>query len=80
MKTVYSDENNVVLDENSVERKPCINIESKSLELTNIVIQLSRYQHEVPSSCNTTVYLSGSKLPPIGAFGIRHPFMSHLYW
>ena len=25
-KTVYPDENNVVLDEKSVERKPCINI------------------------------------------------------
>ena len=34
MKTVYPDENNVVLDENSVERKPCINIKIKSLELT----------------------------------------------
>ena len=34
MKTVYQDENNVVLDENSVELKPCINRESKSLELT----------------------------------------------
>ena len=34
MKTVYPDENNVVLDENSVERKPCIDRESKSLELT----------------------------------------------
>ena len=34
MKTVYQDENNVVLDEKSVERKPCINRESKSLELT----------------------------------------------
>ena len=34
MKTVYQDENYVVLDENSVERKPCINKESKSLELT----------------------------------------------
>ena len=34
MKTVYQDENNVVLDENCVERKPCINRESKSLELT----------------------------------------------
>ena len=34
MKTVYPDENNAVLDENSVERKPCINIESKRLELT----------------------------------------------
>ena len=34
MKTVYQDEKNVVLDEKSVERKPCINRESKSLELT----------------------------------------------
>ena len=34
MKTVYQDENNVVLDENSVEWKPCINRESKSLDLT----------------------------------------------
>ena len=34
MKTVYQDENNLVLDENSVELKPCINRESKSLELT----------------------------------------------
>ena len=41
MKTVYQDENNVVIDENSVvlvensvEWKPCINRESKSLELT----------------------------------------------
>ena len=33
MKTVYQDENNDVLVENSVEWKPCINIESKSLEL-----------------------------------------------
>ena len=34
MKTVYPDENKVVLDENRAERKPCINRESKSLELT----------------------------------------------
>ena len=34
MKTIYQDENNVILDENSVEWKPCINRESKSLELT----------------------------------------------
>ena len=34
MKTVYQDENNVFLDENSVEEKPCINREIKSLELT----------------------------------------------
>ena len=34
MKTVYQDEKNVVLNENSVERKPCINRESKSNEIT----------------------------------------------
>ena len=34
MKTINPDENDVVLDENSVERKPCINKESKSLEIT----------------------------------------------
>ena len=34
MKTVYQDEKNVVLDENSVEWKPFINRESKSLEIT----------------------------------------------
>ena len=34
MKTVYQDENNVVLVENSVEQKPCINRECKSLKLT----------------------------------------------
>ena len=33
MKTVYQDENNVIIDENSVEWKPYINRESKSLEL-----------------------------------------------
>ena len=33
MKTVYPNENNVVLDENSVEKNPCINIETKILEL-----------------------------------------------
>ena len=34
MKTVYPDENNVVLNGNSVERKPCINRESKSDDIT----------------------------------------------
>ena len=34
IKTVYQDENNLVLVENSVEWKTCINRESKSLELT----------------------------------------------
>ena len=33
-ENVYQDENNVVLDKSSVGRKPCINRESKSLELT----------------------------------------------
>ena len=34
MKIVYPDENNVVLYENSVERKPCINIGINRDELT----------------------------------------------
>ena len=34
MKTIYQDENNAVLDENSVEWKLYIDRESKSLELT----------------------------------------------
>ena len=34
MKTVYPDENNVVLDSKSVERKPCIDRESKNFEIT----------------------------------------------
>ena len=34
MKTVYPDENNVVLNGNIVERKPCINRESKRDEIT----------------------------------------------
>ena len=34
MKTVYPDENNVVLDENIVEIKPCINRESKIVDIT----------------------------------------------
>ena len=33
-ETVYQYENNLILDENSIEWKPCINIESKILELT----------------------------------------------
>ena len=34
MQTVYQDENNLVIDKNCVEWKPCINRESKSLEIT----------------------------------------------
>ena len=54
---LFQNENNVVLNETNDEGKPCIDRESKSLELT---IQLySCYEkHEAPSSCNTTVYLS----------------------
>ena len=33
-ETVYQNENNVILVENSVEWKPCINRECKSLKLT----------------------------------------------
>ena len=43
--------------ENSVEVKPCINIESKSLEFT-IYLYLCYGEHEAPSTCNITVYLS----------------------
>ena len=55
-------EDSIVLNENSVDRKPCINRESKSDELTILVIQLSLYQHEVNRSCNTTFYLSHKKV------------------
>ena len=34
MKTVYQDENNDIIDDNSVERKPFINRESECFELT----------------------------------------------
>ena len=51
------EEDNAVLNENSVEGKPCINRESKIPELT---IWLYRWydEHESPSSCNTTAYIS----------------------
>ena len=45
---------------NIVERKPCINRETKILELT-IKLYLYYDEHEAPRSCNTTVYLSLSK-------------------
>ena len=50
--------------ENSVEGKPCINRRSKSLELT-IYLYSCYDEHEVPSSCDTTVYLSGLKIKEI---------------
>ena len=63
MKTVYPDGNNIFLDEKSVERKPCINRESKRLEIT---IYLYRYydEHEAPNRYNTTVYLLKSSQKP----------------
>ena len=51
------EENNVAMNENSVEGNPCINIESKSLELI-IQLYICYDEHEAPISCNTTVYLS----------------------
>ena len=63
LKCLFQNENNVVLNENCVERKPYINRKSKSLEIT---IQLySCYdENEAPSSCNTTVYLLFSIIVP----------------
>ena len=56
-----------VLNGKSVEGKPCINREIKSLELT-IYLYLCYDEHESLSSCNTTFYLSLSvvcrPLPP----------------
>ena len=51
---------NVVLNGNIVEVKPCINRESKSLELT-IYLYSCYDEHGAPRSCNTTVYLSELK-------------------
>ena len=58
-KFLFQNENNVVLNENSVGLKPCINRESNSLELT-IQVYSWYNEHEAPRSCNTTVYLSES--------------------
>ena len=47
----------VVLNENSVEGKPCINRKGKSLELT--ILSYLRYdEHESLGSCYTAVYVS----------------------
>ena len=45
------------MNEKNVEGKPFINRESKSLEL-KIKLDIFYDEHESPSSCNTTVYLS----------------------
>ena len=54
---LFQNENNVVLNENSIEGKPCINKESKNPEIT-ILLYICYDEHEAPSNCNTTVYLS----------------------
>ena len=51
------EENNVVLDDNSVEVKPCINRECSIPEI-KIYFYRCYDEHEAPSSCNTTVNLS----------------------
>ena len=50
---LFQNEKNVVLNENSVEGKPCINKESKSLEIT-IYLYSCYDEDESSSSCNTT--------------------------
>ena len=52
-------EKNVVLNRKSVEKKPCINRDSRNFNL-KILLYLCYDEHEPPSSCNTTVYLSQS--------------------
>ena len=59
LKMLCSREKNVVLNENIFEGKPCINIESKSLDLI-IWLYLCYNEHEALSSCNNIVYLSGN--------------------
>ena len=49
----------VVLNKNSVEGKPFINRESKSLELT-IYLYIFYDEHEAISSCYATLYLSST--------------------
>ena len=56
-KCLFHNENNVVLNENSVEGKPCINRESKILAI-KIYLYSCYDEHEAPISCNITVYLS----------------------
>ena len=53
---LFQNENNVVLNENSVEGKPCINRESESDDLT-IYLYSCYDEHETPISCNTNFYL-----------------------
>ena len=72
MKTVHPDENNVVLNEKSVEGKPCINRESKSNEITIYVyscydINMMLLGVVTPSS----IYQSGRGIR--GAAGHQQP-------
>ena len=57
MKTFYLDENNVVLDE-TVLNENHVKIEKVTALSSKFSLQLSRYQHEVPSIFNTNIYLS----------------------
>ena len=57
---LFQNENDFVLNKNSVEGKQCINRESKSLEII-IKLYICYDEHEAPISCNTTVYLSKPK-------------------
>ena len=59
---LFQNENNVVLNENSVKGKPFINRESKSNKI-KIYFYSCNDEHEAPSSCNTTEYLSGCSDP-----------------
>ena len=55
---LFQNENIVVLNENSVGGKSCIDREIKSLEIT-IQLYSSYYEYEVPIICNTTVIYRG---------------------
>ena len=57
LKYLYHNENNVVLNEKSVEGKPCLNRESMIPDL-KMYLYICYDEHEAPSSCNTNVYLS----------------------
>ena len=54
---LFQNENNVVLNEKSVEGKQFINRKSKIPELI-IQVKSCYDEHEAPRSCNTTKYLS----------------------
>ena len=57
---LFQNEKNVVMNGNIFDGKPCINRESKSLDIT-IYLYSCYDEHKAPSICNTTVYLSQTK-------------------